>query len=72
MTSESITGSTEPVEDVITVPQEDPDLIIGGMRRLIWSGEPMWECPRCKSTTFQKEMAAIHTCPVIKYKGDNR
>lgn len=29
-----------------------------------WSGKPMWECPLCGETTFDKRVVNIHTCKI--------
>lgn len=40
---------------------------IGGMEEKLWSGVPMWRCPRCHSTTFDAATARVHTCKEVRF-----
>lgn len=40
---------------------------MGGMVEKRWSGIPMWECPRCRGTTFDPKQAVVHTCKEVRY-----
>lgn len=43
------------------------DKTIGGMEEKLWSGIPMWRCPRCHSTTFDAATARVHTCKEVRF-----
>ena len=43
---------------------------VGGMVEKRWSGIPMWECPKCRGTTFDATEAKVHQCKQIKYAGE--
>ena len=55
----------EPAKEVETRP-------MGGMVEKTWSGIPMWECARCKATTFDKAESSTHVCKTVRYEGDKR
>lgn len=62
--------SFEEFEEQITKSPAHPAPItkpMGGMVEKVWSGLPMWECPRCKDTTFIASEAKIHTCKEVRY-----
>lgn len=40
---------------------------LGGMEETRWSGVPMWRCPRCRGTTFDRGEADIHICKTPKF-----
>lgn len=39
---------------------------MGGMVELRWANIPIWECPRCRATTFDKAEAKVHVCKKIR------
>ena len=37
------------------------------MEKKMWSGVPMWQCPRCHATVWSEPQSIGHTCKEVRY-----
>ena len=71
-TFEEFSAAVENAEAKTAAVADRTPIPMGGMVEKAWSGIPMWECPRCKSTTFDAAEAKVHTCPMVRYADEKR